>query len=160
MTASPYHVSSRIALLGIAFIWMVAETSQTLAHDSWINRGGYRNSAGEWCCGDNDCQWTDQIAVTGKGWVVGGPSLFRLRRRRRVRTGRFGSVAGPTTRAVACSRHHPARDMEAVRLRRLARIPSRNGNHDRRGILPRSHARRNTEASCFREIPMPERRAC
>jgi hypothetical protein len=72
MTASPYHVSSRIALLGIAFIWMVAETSQTLAHDSWINRAGYRNSAGEWCCGDNDCQWTDQIAVIGKGWVVGG----------------------------------------------------------------------------------------
>jgi hypothetical protein len=40
MTASLYQVSSRIALLGIALIWMVAETSPTLAHDSWINRGG------------------------------------------------------------------------------------------------------------------------
>jgi hypothetical protein len=38
MTASPYHVSSRIALLGIASIWMVAETSQTLAHDSFARR--------------------------------------------------------------------------------------------------------------------------
>lgn len=25
------------------------------AHDSWISRGAYRNGAGEWCCGDNDC---------------------------------------------------------------------------------------------------------
>jgi hypothetical protein len=25
------------------------------AHDSWIGRGGLRNAAGEWCCGDNDC---------------------------------------------------------------------------------------------------------
>ena len=36
MTASTYQVSSRIALLGIALIWMIAETSPTLAHDSWI----------------------------------------------------------------------------------------------------------------------------
>ena len=72
MTASTHQVSSRIALFGIALIWMIAETSPTLAHDSWINRGGYRNPAGEWCCGDYDCQSTDQIAVTGKGWVAGG----------------------------------------------------------------------------------------
>ena len=32
----------------------------------------YRNSAGEWCCGDNDCESPGQIAVTGKGWVIGG----------------------------------------------------------------------------------------
>jgi hypothetical protein len=50
----------------------------------------------------------------GRAGSWAAPSLFRLRRRRRVRTGRFGSVAGPTTRAVACSRHHPARDMETA----------------------------------------------
>ena len=72
MTASTYQILRRMALFGIALIWMVAQTSRTLAHDSWINRGGYRNPAGEWCCGDNDCQSTDQIAVTAKGWVVGG----------------------------------------------------------------------------------------
>ena len=49
MTASPNQVSSGIALLGIALTWMIAQTSQTLAHDSWINRGGYRNPAGERC---------------------------------------------------------------------------------------------------------------
>ena len=26
------------------------------AHDSWISRGALKNQAGEWCCGDNDCQ--------------------------------------------------------------------------------------------------------
>jgi hypothetical protein len=72
MTATRNQVSSGIAVFGIALTWMIAQTSQTLAHDSWINRGGYRNPAGEWCCGDNDCQSTNQIAVTGKGWVVGG----------------------------------------------------------------------------------------
>ena len=49
MTVSPYQVANRILLLGIALVWMIAQTSQTLAHDSWINRGGYRNPAGEWC---------------------------------------------------------------------------------------------------------------
>ena len=33
-------------------------------------RGAYRNPAGEWCCGDNDCESPDRVAVTGKGWVV------------------------------------------------------------------------------------------
>ncbi len=27
----------------------------TLAHDHWISHGGYRNAAGEWCCGEGDC---------------------------------------------------------------------------------------------------------
>jgi hypothetical protein len=42
------------------------------AHDSWINKGGYRNAAGEWCCGENDCDSPEQIASTGQGWVVNG----------------------------------------------------------------------------------------
>jgi hypothetical protein len=46
MTVSPYQVANRILLLGIALVWMIAQTSQTLAHDSWINRGGYRNPGG------------------------------------------------------------------------------------------------------------------
>ena len=50
------------------------------AHESWINRGGYRNSAGEWCCGDNDCESPGQIAVTGKGWVIGGKEFVPFRR--------------------------------------------------------------------------------
>src|SRR5437879_11288178 len=46
------------------------------AHDSWISRGGYRNLAGEWCCGATDCEAHDEIATTGAGWVVGGTELI------------------------------------------------------------------------------------
>ena len=63
--------SKHVALLGIVLVWGIASTAVG-AHESWINRGGYRNSAGEWCCGDNDCESPGQIAVTGKGWVIGG----------------------------------------------------------------------------------------
>lgn len=41
-----------------------------LAHDNWISRGGLRNAAGEWCCGDYDCKSYGQPASTAKGWVV------------------------------------------------------------------------------------------
>lgn len=34
------------------------------AHDSWISRGGLRNPAGEWCCGDGDCALMDPKTVT------------------------------------------------------------------------------------------------
>ena len=66
------RVPSIAALLGIVLIWSIASTALAVAHESWINRGGYRNSAGEWCCGENDCESPGQIAVTGKGWVIGG----------------------------------------------------------------------------------------
>jgi hypothetical protein len=70
MTASA-RVPNMAALLGIVLVWSIASTAVG-AHESWINRGGYRNSAGEWCCGDNDCESPGQIAVTGKGWVIDG----------------------------------------------------------------------------------------
>ena len=63
------RVPNMSALLGIVLVWGIASTAVG-AHESWINRGGYRNSAGEWCCGDNDCESPGQIAVTGKGWVI------------------------------------------------------------------------------------------
>ena len=33
----------------------LAGASPALAHDSWISAGGFRNIAGEWCCGLGDC---------------------------------------------------------------------------------------------------------
>jgi hypothetical protein len=29
--------------------------SWALSHESWISRGGFKNAAGEWCCGASDC---------------------------------------------------------------------------------------------------------
>ncbi len=51
---------------------MVVYPSVVDAHDSWINKGGYRNAAGEWCCGETDCSSPEQIAATGTGWIING----------------------------------------------------------------------------------------
>jgi hypothetical protein len=72
MSASAHRPSSQITIFGLALVWTLAPVSPGAAHDSWINRGAYRNPAGEWCCGDNDCESPDRVAVTGKGWVVRG----------------------------------------------------------------------------------------
>jgi hypothetical protein len=43
-------------------------SSAALAHDIWINKGAYRNPAGEWCCGAEDCGVVSPNAVhTGAG---------------------------------------------------------------------------------------------
>jgi len=60
------RVPSIAALLGIVLIWSIASTALAVAHESWINRGGYRNSAGEWLCGVTERETPGQIAVTGK----------------------------------------------------------------------------------------------
>jgi hypothetical protein len=43
-----------------------------LAHDVWISQGHYRNPAGEWCCGAQDCGVVSATAVTA---IKGGYSL-------------------------------------------------------------------------------------
>jgi len=73
MAVRANHVPGWIIPIGIAFIWVLAQSSTlVLAHESWISPGGYRNPAGEWCCRNDDCQPPDQVAVTGKSWIVDG----------------------------------------------------------------------------------------
>jgi len=44
-----------IGLFILAFaIWLFLLFSVD-THDSWISRGGLKNGAGEWCCGEGDC---------------------------------------------------------------------------------------------------------
>jgi hypothetical protein len=49
-------------------------SSAALAHDIWINRGTYRNPAGEWCCGAEDCGVVskDAVKATKGGYSVVG----------------------------------------------------------------------------------------
>jgi hypothetical protein len=44
------------------------------AHDLWINQGGYRNTAGEWCCGSGDCFVVpkDDVSTSGAGYILRG----------------------------------------------------------------------------------------
>src|SRR6266699_853510 len=41
------------------------------SHDEWISRGGFRNAAGEWCCGEHDCEKVPKVGWES-GWVVDG----------------------------------------------------------------------------------------
>ena len=47
-------------------------TDNAFAHDNWINRGGFKNGAGEWCCGDYDCKSYTRTSSTASGWMVEG----------------------------------------------------------------------------------------
>jgi len=46
--------------------------SSALAHDMWISKGAYKNPAGEWCCGADDCGVVSPLAVSA---IKGGYSL-------------------------------------------------------------------------------------
>lgn len=61
-----------LARLALAFATFVLVIPDTSAHDSWISRGGHRNAAGEWCCGEGDCFVIpkERIMMTGEGYVV------------------------------------------------------------------------------------------
>jgi len=65
-------VLRRVAWATIVVLGVIAIPLVGHAHDSWINKGGYRNAAGEWCCGEHDCESPEQIASTGLGWVING----------------------------------------------------------------------------------------
>jgi hypothetical protein len=43
-----------------------------LAHDVWISRGAFKNPAGEWCCGAEDCGVVSPGAVKA---IKGGYSV-------------------------------------------------------------------------------------
>jgi hypothetical protein len=44
------------------------------AHESWISRGGHKNGAGEWCCGEGDCFVIPQtsVSMTAEGYRLFG----------------------------------------------------------------------------------------
>ena len=49
-----------------------------LAHDAWISKGGYKNPAGEWCCGAEDCGVVSPNAVKAAsgGYSLRGPVTY------------------------------------------------------------------------------------
>ena len=56
----------------LVFVPALLVANSAFAHDSWINKGGFKNGAGEWCCGDYDCKSYTRISSTGSGWMVDG----------------------------------------------------------------------------------------
>ena len=109
-----------LARLALAFATLVLVIPDTSAHDSWISRGGHRNAAGEWCCGEGDCFVVpkERIMITGEPRLDGPASLrrrppasarssmrpFRSAKRNRHPTGNSGAASAPMVRAAASSR--------------------------------------------------------
>ena len=74
-----------LARFALVFAGLALVIPDTLAHDSWISRGGHRNAAGEWCCGEGDCFVVpkERVMMTGDGYVIIhgplagiGPSMY------------------------------------------------------------------------------------
>src|SRR5437879_4825087 len=63
-----------LARLAFVFAALALAVPDSLAHDSWISRGGHRNAAGEWCCGTGDCFVipAEQVTMTGDGYILFG----------------------------------------------------------------------------------------
>jgi len=68
----------RALLSSLLFAGVSLFSSTALAHDLWINRGAYRNPAGEWCCGAEDCGVVSRGAVHAikGGYSVIGPVTY------------------------------------------------------------------------------------
>lgn len=61
------------ALLRVLVLCSLSFSSfSAFAHDNWINKGGFRNAAGEWCCGDFDCKSYSRTISTAQGWMLDG----------------------------------------------------------------------------------------
>jgi hypothetical protein len=60
---------ARLELIIASLAFVIPDTA---AHDHWISRGGYRNTAGEWCCGVGDCFVVpkERVVMTGQGYVI------------------------------------------------------------------------------------------
>jgi hypothetical protein len=61
-------VSSLLLAQTLLFGQTLLLDSGALAHDNWISRGGLRNIAGEWCCGEGDCpalNYTPRVTASG-----------------------------------------------------------------------------------------------
>src|SRR5262245_60564855 len=66
-----------VRLLLVSFITLPSfwsAISPAWGHDSWISRGGYRNTSGEWCCGEGDCFVVpgDNVNITADGYRLYG----------------------------------------------------------------------------------------
>lgn len=72
MSRTLFRLLPVFALAFLASIAVFVSTAVAFAHDSWINRGGFKNTAGEWCCGDYDCKSYTRTSSTATGWMIEG----------------------------------------------------------------------------------------
>ena len=82
----------RILMRSVLALVLTVCGSAAFAHDIWINHGSFKNPAGEWCCGAEDCGVVSPQAVHT---VSGGYSVVGSVTYGQAITG--NSLDGPTT---------------------------------------------------------------
>lgn len=58
-----------LTVIGVLSGWSVS----LKAHQSWISNGGFKNSAGEWCCGEHDCSVVEARPVVRYRYLLTDP---------------------------------------------------------------------------------------
>lgn len=74
MKPSPSNVC-RAIVIGVSgglLIWALIAFANAHGAAEWIQRGGYKNAAGELCCGERDCfELSDaDVKITAAGYFV------------------------------------------------------------------------------------------
>jgi hypothetical protein len=62
-----------LAIVGMCILicfFLILIYSADAHEDSWINKGAFKNGAGEWCCGDYDCTPYSKFTTEKDGWRV------------------------------------------------------------------------------------------
>src|SRR5260221_14340934 len=69
---------SRTLVRSLLVLFLSLFSFTALAHDAWISRGTYKNPAGEWCCGAEDCGVVSPNAVKAGqgGYSLRGPVTY------------------------------------------------------------------------------------
>jgi hypothetical protein len=65
-------VRSRLVSVPVLLFALLFFACAASAHDSWVNNGGFKNAAGEWCCGTYDCKAYEKAVSTATGWMLDG----------------------------------------------------------------------------------------
>lgn len=63
---------SRLSSRSLLVLFVSLISPSAFAHDIWISNGSYKNPAGEWCCGAEDCGVVSPGSVSA---IKGGYSL-------------------------------------------------------------------------------------
>ena len=86
----------------LAAVLVAATLSLASAHGpaEWIQRGGYRNAAGELCCGDRDC-----FEISGERRIHHRGRLFRAEHSRDGAVQRGAALARRSLLALPMGRH-------------------------------------------------------
>lgn len=67
-----------LVMLFLAAVFWLATFARAHGAAEWIERGGYKNAAGELCCGERDCvELSDaDVKVTSGGYLLGRLNEF------------------------------------------------------------------------------------